>query len=89
MKNETPNPKKLKLALIIVAIVLISIFIGQNWHPIMVNILGIKFEGRAFLVFAILFVSGFLLGFFSGRLKKNKETPPMQKPSDISTPHLT
>ena len=50
MKNETPNPKKLKLALIIVAIVLISIFIGQNWHPIMVNILGIKFEGRAFLV---------------------------------------
>ena len=64
MKNATPSPKRLKLVLIIIALVLISIFIGQNWHPIIVNILGIQFEGRAFLVFALLFCQDFCLDFY-------------------------
>mgnify|MGYP004702378091 CR=1 FL=1 len=86
MKTATPNSKKLKLVLIIIALALISIFIGQNWHPIIVNILGIQLEGRAFLVFAFLFLSGFLLGFFSGRLKKSKETPTANNLSPTTTP---
>ena len=79
---ENKKLKRLQLTIGIVVLVLMIIFIGQNWQPIPVNFLGIRIVGNAFLVFICIFLIGLGLGYFWGKLRRKTSLP-----ADNPEPH--
>ncbi|HSV87581.1 MAG TPA: hypothetical protein VLH61_02975 [Bacteroidales bacterium] len=73
MKTGNAKHMRLKLAFIILALIIIAIFIGQNWQPLTVTLLGIKIEGKAFFVFICLFAAGFALGYLLCKYRKKSK----------------
>jgi len=70
-KNPKTQHSRIFYLLMAIVLILTAIFIGQNWQPIKINLLGIEMTGRAFLVFAVIFASGLSIGYFARSIKKN------------------
>jgi len=76
------NPKKTNVFLMIfygIIAVLIVVFIIQNWQSVTINILGLKVEGKSFIVFLVIFALGFVSGWFFEYLRHSRKAKKEKK----------
>lgn len=59
--------------------VLVMVFIIQNWQSVTINILGLKVEGKSFIVFLVIFGLGFVSGWLFEYLRHSRKAKKEKK----------